>query len=46
MQGYVGNSETGLPIPGARVEIDERGVYVYSDSAGYYVMFLERVPIL
>jgi hypothetical protein len=25
MQGYVGNSETGLPIPGARVEIDERG---------------------
>jgi len=46
MQGYDRSCETGPPALGSKVGIDERGGYVHSDPPGYYVMFLERVPIL
>ncbi|MBE0431627.1 MAG: carboxypeptidase regulatory-like domain-containing protein [Dehalococcoidia bacterium] len=36
VRGHVGNAETGLPLSGAKVEVDETEDYVYTDSAGYY----------
>jgi len=45
MQGYVGDGGTSFPIPGAKVGTNERGGYVHSDPPGYYVMFLEWVPV-
>ena len=41
MHGYVGNSWTAFSISGAKLETEERGVDVYTDSGGHHVIFLE-----